>query len=46
MLTDIEIAQQAKLTPVAKIAEKLGIEEEELELYGRFKAKINSSLFE
>ncbi|MBE6731428.1 MAG: formate--tetrahydrofolate ligase [Ruminococcaceae bacterium] len=46
MLTDIEIAQQAKLTPIAKIAENLGIQEEELELYGRYKAKINSSLFE
>lgn len=46
MLTDIEIAQQAKLIPIAKIAENLGIQEEELELYGRYKAKINSSLFE
>ena len=46
MLTDIEIAQQAKLIPIAKIAEKLGIEEDELELYGKYKAKINSSLFE
>ena len=45
MLTDIEIAQQAKLVPIAQIASKLGIQEEELEPYGRFKAKLNDSLF-
>lgn len=45
MLTDIEIAQGTKLTPITKIAEKLGLQEEELELYGRFKAKINESAF-
>jgi len=45
MLTDIEIAQGTKLKPIAEIAEKLGIQEEELELYGRYKAKINESAF-
>ena len=45
MLSDIEIAQSTKMTPILKIAEKLGIQEEELELYGRFKAKINESAF-
>lgn len=45
MLTDIEIAQQAKLVPIAQIASELGIQEEELEPYGRFKAKVNESLF-
>lgn len=45
MLTDIEIAQQAVLKPVAKIAEELGIEEDELEPYGRFKAKLNDALY-
>ncbi len=45
MLTDIEIAQQAKLVPIAKIAADLGIHEEELEPYGRFKAKLNDSLY-
>ncbi len=45
MLTDIEIAQQAKLVPIAKIADDLGIREEELEPYGRFKAKLNDSLY-
>ena len=44
MLTDIEIAQRAKLVPIAKIAENLGIHEEEFEPYGRFKAKLNDSL--
>lgn len=45
MLTDIEIAQQTKLVPIAQIASGLGIEEEELEPYGRFKAKLNDSLY-
>ena len=45
MLTDIEIAQRAKLVPIAKIAENLGIHEEEFEPYGRFKAKLNDSLY-
>lgn len=45
MLSDIEIAQAAELVPIAKIAEGLGIQEEELELYGRYKAKLNEKLF-
>ena len=45
MQTDIEIAQQATLLPIAKVASDLGILEEELEPYGRFKAKLNDSLF-
>ncbi len=40
MLTDIEIAQGAKLEPISKIAEKIGLLEEEYEPYGRYKAKI------
>lgn len=40
MKTDIQIAQEAVLEPIAKIAGQLGIAEEELELYGRYKAKI------
>lgn len=46
MLTDIEIAQQTKLKPISEIAENLGIKEEELEPYGRYKAKLNETLFE
>lgn len=45
MLTDIEIAQATKLKPISEIAENLGIQEDELELYGRYKAKINESAF-
>ncbi|MBQ8739456.1 MAG: formate--tetrahydrofolate ligase [Clostridia bacterium] len=40
MLTDIEIAQGATLEPISKIAEKIGLREEEYEPYGRYKAKI------
>lgn len=45
MLTDIEIAQGAQMLPIGKIAEKLGITEEELEPYGRYKAKVSESIF-
>ena len=45
MLTDIEIAQGTSLKPVSEIAAELGIREEELELYGRYKAKINETAF-
>ncbi len=41
--TDIEIAQSAKLKPITEIASDLGIEPDELELYGKYKAKINDS---
>ena len=46
MLSDIQIAQQAALKPITKIAQELGIEEEELEPYGRYKAKVNDKLFQ
>lgn len=46
MLTDIEIAQQAELLPIKKIAENLGIKEDELEYYGSYKAKLSEKLFE
>ena len=41
MKTDIEIAQEAVMEPIVKVAEKLGIKEDELELYGKYKAKIS-----
>lgn len=44
MLSDIEIAQQAELLPIAEVAKKIGIKDSELEPYGRFKAKLNDSL--
>jgi len=40
MKHDIEIAQEAKIKPITEIAEMLGIPQDELELYGRYKAKI------
>lgn len=46
MLSDIQIAQQAVLKPITKIAQELDIEEEELEPYGRYKAKVNDKLFQ
>lgn len=44
MLSDIEIAQQAHMLPIMEVAEKLGIEEENLEAYGRYKAKLSYDL--
>ena len=45
MLTDIEIAQQAKMAPIAEVAEKIGIKEDELEFYGKYKAKLSSDVW-
>lgn len=42
MKTDIQIAQEAVMEPVIKVAEKLHIEAEDLELYGKYKAKITN----
>ncbi|MGR3177182.1 MAG: formate--tetrahydrofolate ligase [Candidatus Anammoxibacter sp.] len=44
--SDIEIAQAAKLKPITEIAEGLGILEDELELHGKYKAKIELSVME
>ncbi len=41
-MTDIEIARQCKLQRITKIAEKLGVAETDLELYGNYKAKITA----
>ena len=43
MKTDIQIAQEAKLLPITKIAEDIHIQEDELELYGKYKAKISDA---
>lgn len=40
MKTDIEIAQEAKLLPIHEVAENFGIGEDDLELYGKYKAKL------
>jgi formyltetrahydrofolate synthetase len=44
MLSDLEIAQRAKLLPITEIARGLGLDEDELELYGKTKAKIALSV--
>lgn len=41
MLSDIEIAQQAKLQPIQEIAAKVGLTEDDMELYGKYKAKVS-----
>lgn len=41
MLTDVEIAQSTKMKPIKEIAEELGLNEDDLELYGKYKAKIS-----
>lgn len=46
MLTDIEIAQSSKMLPIEKIAEKLGINRDDIELYGDYKAKIKEHVFD
>ncbi|MEI2404286.1 formate--tetrahydrofolate ligase [Niallia taxi] len=46
MKTDIEIAQQASMEPVMDIAKKLGLTIDDLELYGKYKAKISSEKLE
>ena len=46
MKTDIEIAQEATMAHITEVAEKLGIREDELELYGKYKAKLSDELME
>lgn len=44
MLSDIEIAQKAHMLPITEVAAKLGIGEEDIELYGSYKAKLSMNL--
>lgn len=46
MKTDIEIAQEAELWPIQKVAERLNISFEDLECYGKYKAKLSDELLE
>lgn len=46
MLTDVEIAQSCKMLPIKEIADRLGIDEDYLDFYGKYKAKLNNNLFE
>ena len=45
MLTDVEIAQRAQMLPIGEIAAGLGLEENDLEYYGKYKAKLSNDLF-
>ena len=46
MKTDIQIAQEAKMKPIKEIASSIGIMDEELELYGNYKSKINLDIWD
>ena len=46
MLSDIEIAQRAHMLPIVEVASRLGIQPEEVENYGHYKAKISDSLYD
>lgn len=46
MLTDIEIAQGAKMLPITKIAENMGLDADLIEPYGKYKAKLPKELYE
>ncbi len=46
MKSDVQIAQSAKLLPIIEVARRLGLNEDDLELYGKYKAKISSKNFE
>lgn len=45
MKSDIEIAQEATMEPITKIASKLGLTEDEIDLYGKVKAKILNQIY-
>lgn len=46
MMTDIEIAQNAEMLPIREVAAKLGMTEDDLEFYGKYKAKLSDELCE
>ena len=46
MKTDIQIAQEAKMEHIRKVAERFGLTEEDLEFYGKYKAKISDQVWE
>ena len=46
MKTDIQIAQEAQMLPITEIAKKAGIPEDDLELYGKYKAKISEDFWD
>lgn len=46
MKTDIEIAQEAEMEPIGKVAERIGISSDDLEFYGKYKAKLSDEYLE
>ncbi len=46
MMSDVEIAQQAQMEPIVNVAEKLGLDMDDLELYGKYKAKVSLPTWE
>ena len=46
MKTDIQIAQEATMEPIKNVASSIGIEEEDLEFYGKYKAKLSAELWD
>jgi len=46
MLSDLEIAQAAKMKPILEIVEEIGLKEEEVDLYGKYKAKVSLNVLE
>ena len=46
MLSDLEIAQKTEMLPITEIAASIGIKEEELELYGKYKAKVRTNIMD
>lgn len=43
--SDLQIAQESKLTPITEIVKKIGLEEKDIELYGKYKAKLNLDVY-
>ena len=46
MKSDIQIAQEAKMIHIREVAQTVGIEEEDLEFYGKYKAKLSDDVWE
>lgn len=46
MKTDVQIAQEAKMLPIVEVGKKIGLSEDDLELYGKYKAKISLDVFD
>ena len=46
MKTDIQIAQEAQMAHIKEVAVSIGIQEEDLEFYGKYKAKLSDELWE